>query len=261
MGNASSHDECCYWTSQRLQGVTCGQGAECGRGVSWHRVTDRSTAHRRTRSRGVLSSSRQTSREIGVMPPLRWVTLDGYASKASRCHREILRRGSPPQRCWLRPSECRFTRSRVATNASPYFKRRARNWRVERLRVNALAPRPGRSRFAACVRRFAARGCVRGGLSRWASGMLGPSAGRPSRACSRIVSPRIERPRAPICLWFTVPEAEMHELISNRGASAKLRTARRGRKAAVSGDESGRGASRSLMNTLIPFTCQPSTGS
>ena len=40
--------------------------------------------------------------------------------------------------------------------------------------MNALASRPGRSRFAACVRRFAARGCVRGGLSRWASGMLGP---------------------------------------------------------------------------------------
>ena len=50
---------------------------------------------------------------------------------------------------------------------------------------------------------------------------------------------RIERPRALKGLWFTVPEAEMHELISNRGASAKIRTARRARKAEVSGDESG----------------------
>ena len=59
---------------------------------------------------------------------------------------------------------------------SLYFKRRARNWRARRLRVNALAPRPGRSRFAACVRRFAARGCVRGGLARWASAVAWPSA-------------------------------------------------------------------------------------
>jgi hypothetical protein len=63
--------------------------------------------------------------------------------------------------------------------------------------------------------------------------------GRPSRACPRIVSPRIERPRAPICLWFTIPEAEMHELISNRGASGEIWTARRARNAEVSGDESG----------------------
>jgi hypothetical protein len=48
----------------------------------------------------------------------------------------------------------------------------------------------------------------------------------------------------------------VHELISNRGASARIRTARRARNAEVSGDESGRGASRSLMDTLIPFTCQ-----
>jgi hypothetical protein len=54
--------------------------------------------------------------------------------------------------------------------------------------------------------------------------------------CFRIG--RIARPRAPICLWFTVPKAEMHELINNRGASAKIRTARRPRKAEVSGDES-----------------------
>jgi hypothetical protein len=40
--------------------------------------------------------------------------------------------------------------------------------------VNALASRPGRSRFAACVRAFAAMDCVRGGLSRWASGVDWP---------------------------------------------------------------------------------------
>jgi hypothetical protein len=39
-----------------------------------------------------------------------------------------------------------------------YFKRRARNWRARRLRVNALALRPGRSRFAARARAFATRG-------------------------------------------------------------------------------------------------------
>ena len=59
---------------------------------------------------------------------------------------------------------------------SDYFKRRARNWRASRLRVNALASRPGRSRFAACVRRFVARGCVRGGLAGWASAVASPSA-------------------------------------------------------------------------------------
>jgi hypothetical protein len=51
-----------------------------------------------------------------------------------------------------------------------YFKRRARNWRACRLRVNALASRLGRSRLAACVRAFATRGCVRGGLLEWARG-------------------------------------------------------------------------------------------
>ena len=59
---------------------------------------------------------------------------------------------------------------------SPYSKRRARNWRACRFRVNALAWRPGRSRFAARVRRFAARGCVRGGLAGWASGEAWPGA-------------------------------------------------------------------------------------
>jgi hypothetical protein len=58
----------------------------------------------------------------------------------------------------------------------PYFKRRARNWRAERFRVNALASQPGRSRFARRVRAFAARGCVRGGLWGWASGVARPSA-------------------------------------------------------------------------------------
>ncbi len=51
-----------------------------------------------------------------------------------------------------------------------YFKRRARNWRASRLRVNALASRPGRSRFAACARRFGTRGCAPGGLAGWPRG-------------------------------------------------------------------------------------------
>jgi hypothetical protein len=76
----------------------------------------------------------------------------------------------------------------------------------------------------------------RGGPARW----RGRVPGRPSPRSPRIVSPRIERPRAPKGLWFTIPEAEMHELISNRGASTKIWTARRARKAEVSGDESAR---------------------
>ncbi len=59
---------------------------------------------------------------------------------------------------------------------SPYFKRRARNRRASRLRVNAPATWPGRSRFAARVRAFAAGGCVRGGLSWWVSAVAWPSA-------------------------------------------------------------------------------------
>jgi len=73
-----------------------------------------------------------------------------------------------------------------------------------------------------------------GGPAKW----RGRVPGRPSPRSRRIVSPRIERLRAPKGLWFTVPEAEMHELISNRSASAKIRTARRAQKAEVSGDES-----------------------
>ena len=60
-------------------------------------------------------------------------------------------------------------------SAQDYFKRRARNWRACRLRVNALASRLGRSRFARRVRAFATRGCVRGGLLGWASGEVRPS--------------------------------------------------------------------------------------
>jgi hypothetical protein len=41
--------------------------------------------------------------------------------------------------------------------------------------VNALASWLGRSRFAACVRRFATRGCVRGGLAGLASGEVPPA--------------------------------------------------------------------------------------
>jgi hypothetical protein len=35
------------------------------------------------------------------------------------------------------------------------------------------------------------------------------------------------------CLWFAIPAPEMHELISNRGASGKLWTARRARESGV----------------------------
>ncbi len=51
---------------------------------------------------------------------------------------------------------------------------RARNWRARRFRVNAPASRPGRSRFAARLRRFATRVCVCGGLWRWARGAACP---------------------------------------------------------------------------------------
>lgn len=43
-----------------------------------------------------------------------------------------------------------------------YFKRRARNGRARWFRVNALAHRPGRSRFSACVRAFATGRCAPG---------------------------------------------------------------------------------------------------
>jgi hypothetical protein len=76
--------------------------------------------------------------------------------------------------------------------------------------------------------------------------------GQPSWRSRRIVSPRIERPRAPKGLWFTVPEAEMHELISNRGASAKIRTARRPRNAEVSGDESRREPCSGSRGSSLP---------
>jgi hypothetical protein len=104
--------------------------------------------------------------------------------------------------------------------------------------VNDLAHRPGRSRFAPCVRRFATRVCVRGGLSEWARGevlpMRWPTVAATSAAC---LSEHRETSR-PEGLRFTVPAAELHELISNRGASAEIRTAPRARDAEVSGDES-----------------------
>lgn len=64
-------------------------------------------------------------------------------------------------------------------------------------------------------------------------------AGRPSPGSRAPVSPHIERTRAPTALRFTIPTAEMRELMSNRGPSAKIRTARRPRNTEVSGDESG----------------------
>ena len=101
-----------------------------------------------------------------------------------------------------------------------YFKRRARTWRASKLRVNALASRPGRSRFAACVRPFCRKGLrarrslrvgQRGDVAECLANRRGGLTGL--SPCFRIG--RIERPRAPKGLWFTVPEAEMHELISN----------------------------------------------
>ena len=75
----------------------------------------------------------------------------------------------------------------------------------------------------------------RGGAAERLADPRGPARGL--SPCFRIG--RIARPRVLKGLWFTVPEAEMHELVSNRGAAAKIRTARRPRKAEVSGDESG----------------------
>ena len=78
---------------------------------------------------------------------------------------------------------------------SDYFKRRARNWRADRFRVNALATRPGRSRFAACAYALLRQGVACAKVSgRGPAGWRGRVPGRPSRACSRIVSPCIERP-------------------------------------------------------------------
>ena len=85
-------------------------------------------------------------------------------------------------------------------------------------------------------------GCARGGLPCFNLG--GPNARRggvpgqssPRSPCFRIR--RIEIPRAPKGLWFTIPAPEMHELISHRGGSDRFRTARRPRNAEVSGDES-----------------------
>ena len=49
----------------------------------------------------------------------------------------------------------------------------------------------------------------------------------------------------------------MHELISNRGASGEIRTARRARNAEVSGDESGR-APLAVRTTPLPTHVLPS---
>jgi len=52
------------------------------------------------------------------------------------------------------------------------------------------------------------------------------------------VSRGIKKPRAPKGLLLTITEVKMHELISNRGPSGEIRTARRPRSAEVSGDDS-----------------------
>ena len=85
--------------------------------------------------------------------------------------------------------------------------------------------------------------------------------------CFRIR--RIEIPRAPKGLWFTVSEAEMHELISNRVASGEIWTARRAWDAEVSGDESkralsplmGRGIVRRRLVGRLERPVRESTGS
>jgi hypothetical protein len=57
-----------------------------------------------------------------------------------------------------------------------YFKRRARNWRAQRFRVNAPGPPAGAFAFCATRTRFCDKGCVRGGLLGWASSVAWPSA-------------------------------------------------------------------------------------
>jgi hypothetical protein len=131
---------------------------------------------------------------------------------------------------------------------------RARNRRAPRFRVNALASRPqteitrSRLRRAYGVLRpkLESTDCARGGLpaSIWVGQMRDVAECQANRRrglaglspCFRIG--RIEIPRAPKGLWFTVREAEMRELISNRGASGEIRTVRRPRNAEDSGDES-----------------------
>ena len=97
--------------------------------------------------------------------------------------------------------------------------------------MNALALRPGRSRFAACVRRFATRGCVRGSLARWARRGVLRCAGRPSHRFRWLVSPSIGRARACFCLCFSVPEARGHERINPHGVETRprIRSARKRR--------------------------------
>ena len=96
---------------------------------------------------------------------------------------------------------------------------RARKRLADRVRVNDLASRPQteitRSRFPACLRRFATRGCVRRGLSRWASAVARPRhwptvAGVLADCLS--MHRETSRPKGP---WFTIPEAEVHELRSS----------------------------------------------
>ena len=107
--------------------------------------------------------------------PARLSSSVGRSRTGSPAHHE----GSSSPLCLLEPTTCSTP---VQHALLPISGRRpcetdgrARNWRAERFRVSALATRPGRSRFAACVRRFATRGCVRKGLSGWASGLAWPS--------------------------------------------------------------------------------------
>ena len=102
-------------------------------------------------------------------------------------------------------------------------------------------------------------GCARGGLPCFNLGgpaeWRGRVSGRPSRACSRIVSLLSDcahrETARPVCRWLTVSEAEIHERISSRGASGEIWTARRAWDAEVSGDESGRALSRPTLGVGV----------
>ena len=104
-------------------------------------------------------------------------------------------------------------------------------------------------------------GCVRGGLPCF--NLSGPAewrgqvSGRPSRACSRVVSLLSDcahrQTARPVCRWLTVSEAGIHERISSRGASGEIWTARRAWDAEVSGDESEQAlASGKVAGAVVP---------
>jgi hypothetical protein len=126
---------------------------------------------------------------------------------------------------------------------SDYFKRRARNWRASRFRVNALAYRPGRSRFAACVRRFATRFCVRGGLLEWASAVAWPGAW-PTVAgvLADCLSAHRETSRPNLSLVHSSRgrNARTHKQPSPVGAKSRGESARKRRTLVMAAEREGR---------------------